>query len=188
MGHSERMSSFLRIATTAVVCGAVTAGCASYDGGARPRVPHRPVTARVSRQTPANQPRAAVLRPPAITVLHDWDRRRARAWATGDVRALADLYAPGSRAGRADVALLRSYLQRGLLVRGLRMQVFAVKVLRHRHRRWRLLVTDRLQRAVAFGAGTAVPLPRDRASTRVVSLVRADDGRWRVAAVRALDR
>lgn len=98
--------------------------------------------------------------------------------------ALADLYTAGSAAGRADVALLKAYLRRGLRVTGLRMQVFAVRVLRHGPDSWRLRVTDRLARAVAVAAGGAVRLPRDSAATRVISMVRGSDGRWRVSAVR----
>ena len=105
-------------------------------------------------------------------------------WATGDVQALADLYTARSAAGRADVELLTAYLHRGLRVTGLRMQVFAVRVLGHQRRRWLLLVTDRLARAVAVGAGGAVTLPRDTAAARVIDLVRGPDGHWRVAAVR----
>ncbi|HET7355921.1 MAG TPA: hypothetical protein VFJ09_04510 [Nocardioidaceae bacterium] len=172
----------------------LVAGCSSYDGGAARRAGnlHRP------GQTPATTVAAAVEPPdapdgsgtplPAAAVLHAWDRRRAHAWATGDEQALADLYTAGSAAGRADVAMLRAYLNRGLRVTGLRMQVFAVRVLDHRPGLWRLRVTDRLARAVAVGAGGTVRLPRDGAATRVISLVRGRDGQWRVSVVRAVRR
>jgi hypothetical protein len=181
----------------------VLAGCASYDGGTglhaggRTRVlapgtvvaaadPPRPVAADPPGASADGTQPADPL--PAAVLLHAWDRRRALAWARGDVQALGDLYTAGSPAGRADVALLKAYLHRGLRVTDLRMQVFAVLVLHHGHGRWRLLVTDRLARAVAVGAGGAVRLPRDSAATRVISLLRGPDGRWRVSAVRPVRR
>ena len=66
----------------------------------------------------------------ALEVLHAWDTRRARAWAEADADALRALYVRGSAAGRADVRLLRAYAARGLVVRRLVTQVFAVRVLR----------------------------------------------------------
>ena len=66
----------------------------------------------------------------ALEVLHEWDVRRARAWARADLDALRALYVRGSGAGRADVRLLRAYRARGLVVRRLVTQVFAVRVLR----------------------------------------------------------
>jgi hypothetical protein len=99
------------------------------------------------------------------------------------VETLADLYLPGSPAGRADVARLRSYLRRGWRVVDLRMQLLAVRVLRHRPRHWRLRVTDRLARAVAVSPSGQVRLPRDLADTWDICLVRGEDGDWRVASV-----
>jgi hypothetical protein len=118
----------------------------------------------------------------AARVLHSWDARRSRAWAAGSPAALASLYLDGSAAGRADVALLRSYLARGYTVRGLRTQLLAVAVLAERPRRLRLRVTDRLAAAVAVGPEGGTRLPADAATTRELVLVR-DLGRWRVASV-----
>ncbi|HJR39290.1 MAG TPA: hypothetical protein VJ819_12995 [Nocardioidaceae bacterium] len=120
---------------------------------------------------------------PAVDVLHDWDRARARAYAAGDADGLRALYTPGSSAGTADVAILASYTRRGLRVEGMRMQLLALEVLGHRPGRWRLRVTDRLHGAVAVDAsGVRLRLPRDQASIRVISLRRTRGG-WRVAAV-----
>jgi hypothetical protein len=117
-------------------------------------------------------------------VLRAWDGARSRAFAHGDLAALRKLYAPGSTAGTSDVRLLRAYLDRGLHVEGMRMQLLALEVLRRTHTRLRLLVTDRLAGAVAVGEGTRTALPSDRASTRVVVLRRTEDGgEWRVASV-----
>lgn len=115
----------------------------------------------------------------ASAVLHDWDDRRAAAWAAGDPAALAALYTPGSPAGRADLALLRAWRDRGLRVRGMQQQLLEIEVRRASATRLDLVVTDRLTGAVARGRGVRVPLPEDVASTSRVVLVR--DGRtWRV--------
>ena len=55
-----------------------------------------------------------------------WDAARAEAWADGDVRRLGELYTPDSVAGRRDRAMLRAWLARGLVVRGLTTQVLAL--------------------------------------------------------------
>ena len=120
---------------------------------------------------------------PAAAVLRAWDLRRAAAYAAGSPGRLRGLYARG--AGASDVRLLEGYRSRGWRVVDMRMQVLALAVTSRQPDRWRLRVTDRLARAVAVRAGERVPLPRDRASTRVVTLVRGGDGVWRVAAVRA---
>lgn len=119
-------------------------------------------------------------------VLAGWDRRRAGAWARGDVDALGGLYAPGSAAGRADVAMLRDYRRRGLRVEGLTTQVLRLEVLRRAPGRLVLRVTDRLAGGTVVGAAAPVALPADRASTRQVTLVRrpgADDDGWVVREV-----
>lgn len=118
------------------------------------------------------------LAPPAV--LHDWDDRRAAVWSAGDVDALRSLYARGSRAARADVAMLRAWRDRGLRVEGMRMQLLDLDVRRASAERLDLVVTDRLTGAVAVGRGVRLPLPQDRATTRRVVLVRAG-GVWRVA-------
>lgn len=126
---------------------------------------------------------AAPAAPPAIeaaAVLHAWDERRATAWADGDVTALRSLYVPGSATGRADVAMLRAWVARGLRVEGSSMQLLRVEVRRTDGSRLTLVVTDRLVGAVAVGPGVRRPLPRDRASTRRIVLVRRA-GEWRVA-------
>jgi hypothetical protein len=139
------------------------------------RVEHRP-GAGPSRVT--GSPESAALR-----VLHAWDERRAAAFGTGSVRRLRELYVPGSQAGAADLRVLRAYRARHLRVSGLRMQVLGLAVLRARPGVLRLRVTDRLVGATAVGVGPRLRLPHDRASTRVVSLMRGADGRWCVATV-----
>jgi hypothetical protein len=123
------------------------------------------------------------VRPRAIQLVRAWDARRAEAWAHGDLRLLARLYAPGSAAGRRDVAMLREWTARGLVVKGLTIQLLEVRTLRHSVSRWSLLVTDRLVGGVAVGHGVRRPLPRDEPTTVTVRLLRAA-GVWRVASVR----
>jgi len=118
----------------------------------------------------------------AADVLRAWDERRAAAYARGDVAALRDLYV--DRVGVADVRLLRRYVDRGYRVEGMRTQLLAVDVLERAPGRWLLRVTDRLAGAVAVRREERVRLPRDRADTHVVTLVRAD-GLWRIATIRA---
>jgi hypothetical protein len=120
----------------------------------------------------------------ALRVLAEWDARRATAWASGDLRALGRLYVDGSAAGAADVALLRRYLARGLVVRGLRMQLLRARVLTSRPRLLEVEVTDRVAAAVAVRPGTRPDtragsrrLPSDAATTRRLVLRRVG-GVW----------
>ncbi len=133
----------------------------------------------------ASAPAPGAARPDAagLGVLRAWDEERAAAWSRGDPAALRDLYAARSRAGRRDVAMLRAWTARGLRVRGMRMQVLALEVVRRRGDRLVLAVTDRVAGAVAVGPGVRYELPRDAPSAHTVALVRAA-GEWRVAAVR----
>jgi hypothetical protein len=120
--------------------------------------------------------------PPPVEVIRAWDAQRADAWARGDPRGLTALYSPGSLAGRRDVAMLRAWLARGLVVRGLHTQLVSVEELAHTPSTWTLRVIDRLVGGVAVGRGVRRPLPRDEATTRTVRL-RLLDGVWRVASV-----
>lgn len=151
----------------------VTTACAHADpddltsGGSRPgRVPVE------TRQTAE-----------ALALLHAWDRRRSHAWTQADPAALAELYTRGSRTGRHDRAMLAAYRARGLRVTGLRTQVLGARLRSWAPCRVTLEVVDRVVGGHAVGGGVRVPLPRDRSSTRVISLRRVA-GAWRVAEVR----
>jgi hypothetical protein len=115
----------------------------------------------------------------ALGILRAWDVRRARAWAAGDVRALDRLYTPGSKTGAVDLAMLRSYVRRGLVVEGMDTQVLAADVRVSDAKHLTLVVTDRLATATAVGAGTSQRLPRDRASNHTVELLKTGDA-WLV--------
>ena len=142
-------------------------------------------TAREHRSAAAGDREPAPDRhPAALAVLRAWDVRRAAAWAAGDETALTALYTDGSAAGRRDREMLGRYVDRGLRVRGLRMQVLAGSVRSRTADRIALVVTDRVAHAVVVGRGVHAELPRDRASRRAVVLRRVA-GEWRVAQVRA---
>jgi hypothetical protein len=118
-----------------------------------------------------------------LRLLRGWDRERSEAYATGSASRLRALYVPGAAVGAADLRVLHGWTRRGLRVSGMRTQVLALSVLDASPDRMRLRLTDRLTGAVARGRGGPVLLPRDRASTRELTLVRGGR-RWRVAAVR----
>jgi len=120
----------------------------------------------------------------AAAVLRSWDAARAEAWAAGDVRRLAALYTPGSRAALRDQEMLRAWLRRGLVVRDLRTQLLEVREVRRADRTWVLRVTDRVAGGTAVGRTVARPLPRDSATQTVVTLRRVR-GRWLVESVSA---
>lgn len=154
----------------------------------------RPGPGETRSGSPAPQP--ALPRPPTVTiteavsslsVLRDWDRARSRAWARGDVAALRRIYQPRSDVGARDVAMLQRWVDRGLRVRRLTMQVLAVELRVRTDRRIVIDVTDRLADAVAVppGGGPGRVLPRDGLTTRRLELRRTGTG-WVMAA--AYDR
>lgn len=118
----------------------------------------------------------------AIEVLHAWDRLRLRAWTQSDVAALRKLYTTGSDAGHSDVRLLRAYRARGVVVRRLVTQIFAVEVLRHDPRQLRLRVFDRVAGAEVVHGGHARTLPATVPVTRTIEF-RRQSGRWVVAGI-----
>ena len=118
----------------------------------------------------------------ALTVLHDWDARRARAWTTDDTRALRSLYVPGARAGQADVHLLNAYRAQGLGVRRLVTQVYAVRVLHRGTGSLGLSVFDRVAGGELVRGRHAVTLRSSQPVTRLIELRRVA-GHWLVAGI-----
>ncbi|RLV49116.1 hypothetical protein D9V37_11140 [Nocardioides mangrovicus] len=145
-----------------------------------PAAVHEPRPAPVAAALGAPAPSS-----PALVALHRWDAARARAWASGEPAALRRLYVPGAAAGRADVALLRRYLARGLVVTGMSQQVLAVRVTRAGTDRLVLRVTDRLVGAVAVSVSAHQPLPASAPLTRRLELRRVGE-EWRMATIRAV--
>ena len=118
---------------------------------------------------------------PVITasqVRHDWDSRREAAWAASDPRRLRGLYVPGCSAAGADVRLLRSYARRGLVVRRIVTQVFALRVLHLDARSLRVWVVDRVAGGLVDGRALRTTRPRAR-----VLAFRRVGGDWRVVSV-----
>ncbi|GGD31562.1 hypothetical protein GCM10007231_33840 [Nocardioides daphniae] len=131
----------------------------------------------VSPAAPAQQqPRTPV------ELLHAWDEARSQAWREGDVDALRRLYVDGARVGRTDAAMLRAYVERGLVVEGMTTQLLEVEELRVEADLVVLDVTDRLYAGTVVGPDVRRALPRDAPSRRRVTL-RRSDGTWRVAKV-----
>lgn len=159
------------VAALLVVAGAFVALTA--DGVPAARAAHPALPTRSTASTGE----ASAVGP--VEALRAWDARRAAAYAKGSLAGLRRLYTPGSRTGRADLALLRSYVDRGLVVEGLTAQVFAVEVVRGGPDAWRLLVTDRMVGAVARSGQTRIKLPMSQPMTRRVDLVSVA-GTWRV--------
>jgi len=159
----------------AVVAAVVTVGLVTPSVVGRGGAP-RPAGGRAA--PPGSPPTTGA----APDLLRDWDRRRARAWADADPRALAALYVRGSATGRRDVAMLAAYRDHGLRVAGMSRQVLAVRVRASTSHRLTLVVTDRLATGRVEGPGVRSALPRRGPVTRVVRMVRLADG-WRVAEV-----
>ena len=103
-------------------------------------------------------------------------RRRGRRATPSELRRL---YVAGSRAGRADVRLLREYAASGTRLQRLTTQVFAVDVLDRAPGRLRLRVVDRVAGGEVVRAGRVSALRSGPVVTRRVELVRRDAG-WQV--------
>jgi len=117
-----------------------------------------------------------------VAVLRDWDRRRAEAWAAGDVATLRSLYTRRSTAGARDASRLSRWVDRGLRVRRIQTQVLRARVLERRRGLLVLSVTDRIARAVAVGRRSTIRLPDDAPSTWRITMRRVA-GEWRVVSV-----
>jgi hypothetical protein len=172
-----RLSTALRLLLAASLVTAVVVGAGAVAGSVHDRRPAAPRQPSALLTAPAAEVRAAA-------VLHAWDAARAGAWAAGDLRSLGDLYTPGSLAGERDREMLREWLRRGLVVRDLRTQVLALRELRRTAGTWVLRVTDRVAAGTAAGRGLTRSLPRDSATTTIVTL-RRQGGRWLVQSVSA---
>ena len=152
-------------------------GCRSEGGRTPDPSPVAAVAPELAEPTGA---RPAVR---ALEILRRWDRLRAAAYAAGEPASLRRLYSPGSWAGARDVRLLRRYAERGLVVRGLRMQVLDVEVLASAPGTLRLRVVERLAGATVVDGASQVALPIGRARSRVLTFDDAGKG-WRVRSAR----
>ncbi|MFS0884813.1 hypothetical protein [Aeromicrobium sp. 179-A 4D2 NHS] len=111
-------------------------------------------------------------------VLGALDVVRAEAWSRGDPGLLAEVYA--GEAGRADVARLTRWRERGIEVRGMRSVHAACEAAGPASAR----VVQRLgPTAAVLPDGSRRALPQDAWDRRRVELVQVR-GRWRIARVR----
>ncbi len=122
-----------------------------------------------------------------LAIVRGWDQRRAAAWAAGDLGALRALYTRDAGAGMTDRTMLRRWVERGWVVESLETQVRGATVVTRSPRRLVIVVTDRFVGGFAVrtsgGEERRVALPRDRWSTRRITLRLIDDD-WLVAGVR----
>jgi len=146
-----------------------------------------PAPSEPAPTAPTARPRMTVTEAvSSLAILRDWDDARSSAWARGDLGALRRIYLPGSAAGARDAAMLGRWVDRGLRVRRMTMQVLAVELRVRTDRRIVLDVTDRLADAVAVpvGGGERLALPHDGLTTRRLALRRTRVG-WVLAAAYA---
>lgn len=142
------------------------------------RAGEAPVRSAPDALADAATPHPATVEPRALRLLHAWDALRADAYARGDVAALRRLYVARSALGRRDAAVLRSYVERGLVVDDLRMQVLSADVRRDGPRLVEVVVTESVSGTVRAGTSTW-RLPQDRTDAHVVVLGRRH-GAWRM--------
>jgi len=115
-------------------------------------------------------------------VLARLDATRERAWRSGSVGLLAQVYAAGSPELELDQANLRSYLDRGLRVDGVSLDVRRLAVVEEHRHRVRLRIVDELGPLEATTSdGRTRALPQDRPTCHLIDLRR--DGGWRIARV-----
>lgn len=117
-------------------------------------------------------------------VLERLSRVRSVAWRRDDPQLLRRVYDPAASALVKDQRRLRRYADRGLSVRGARLEFGPVRVLRRTPGVVQLRVIDQLRPAVAVGPnGQRFELPHDR-PTRHSLVLHRRAGRWRIAEVR----
>lgn len=144
--------------------------------------PEKDPPAVVSQAALEVEPATRSSRTGGLAILRAWDVRRAQAWALGDVGAVADLYTDDAEAGDADQAMLRRWVDRGLVVESLQTQVRGATVVTRSPRRLVIVVSDRIVGGYAVRGQRKRALPADRWSTRRITL-RKVGGRWLVAGV-----
>lgn len=143
-------------------------------------------TAVAGSRTPSAMPTPTATRVPARSGwrgrLDGLDRRRALAYARDDPAALRQVYVAGSRVLAADTATLRRYVADGLCVRGMRLEVTGLSVVRHSRRAAVLAVTDRLAGYdVVDARGRLVRHEPGRGPVRWRITLRNVEGRWLIA-------
>lgn len=119
---------------------------------------------------------------PQCLLLGGLDSVRVAAFSEGRAERLLDVYAD-DRLLAADAALLDSYHDRGLRLRGGGLERLSCRVARATDGVVELDVVDRLGRTWVLEGDRSRELPRGSATRRTVTLERAPDG-WRVTGSR----
>lgn len=139
----------------------------------------------------AGGPAAVQGRADWLPVLSALDTRRSRAFATGDVPSLDQVYARGSAALSEDRRRLGDLRSAGLLARGLRPSLVAVRPIRAEPGAVVLEVRDRLPpyTIVDHNGGVVEQRPGRAEETWQVTIVpaAASPGQWRVSSIRLAD-
>lgn len=142
------------------------------------------VLAWLPQEAPPARPVSTTSLTQGREVLREWDAARSACWAEADVDCLRGLYAPGSAAGEADVAVLQRWSARGLVISRMHRQVLDVDVVESGERLQVLRVTDRLAGGTVRGEAGRSDLPATVARTRLIVLERGPSG-WVATDVRA---
>ncbi|GAB3252462.1 hypothetical protein GCM10027425_11000 [Alteromonas gracilis] len=142
------------------------------------------VLAWLPQEAPSARPVSATALTEGREALREWDAARSTCWAEADADCLRKLYAHASAAGEADVALLRRWSDRGLVIAEMRRQVLDVDVVESGERLQVLRVTDRLAGGTVRRGDRESDLPATVASTRLIVLERGPSG-WVATDVRA---
>jgi hypothetical protein len=145
------------------------------------RSPTPTAAAEPRRSTPSAADESSAAR--WLGVLDGLDGLRSRAWRTGDLAALSEVYVRGSGALLADRAMLAAYRSRGLRLPA-RLDFLRVLLVERRPDEATLDVVDRLRPAAArSAAGAVVALPADQPTAHTIVLRRIG-GRWLIADVK----
>jgi hypothetical protein len=125
--------------------------------------------------------------PDWAAVLEELDAVRARAFASGDLGLLAQVYAPGAAGLAADTSLLQELTSAGRTASGVRHQVRSVEEREIGTDRVRLRVVDVLAgyEVRAADGGVVTRTPARGEAPYDVELARTSDG-WRLVEVRPL--
>lgn len=142
------------------------------------------VLAWLPQEAPPARPVSTTSLDEGREVLREWDAARSACWSAADQACLSALYAPDSVAGEADVALLRRWSERGLVITRMQRQVLDLDVVESGERLQVLRVTDRLAGGTVRRGHRETDLPATVAGTRLIVLERGSSG-WVVDEVRA---
>ena len=119
-----------------------------------------------------------------LPVMSQLERTRARAYVTGDISLLTEIYSPESSTGESDRRLLATMTAKGERAVGLHAYVESVDVIRSSDSRATLRVTDALTSYDVIGPDARVLRHGSGRPSRawLVTLVRAEAG-WRILTV-----